>query len=152
MIKNTIRWIYASVTKHLDENRQGVALFFEGEEMVKTDLTEYVECILEGPHIKESNHNHYEADFTIRLLISVAAGLKNKYRIHEIGGIFLAALKDIKVVSFGKGPEDINKHIDCAQLTKSSVQFQNLGLIKSDNKLRQARMVAAYKLHFKIPC
>lgn len=81
------RWIKASVSKHFDANRSGIALYIEGDKRLTTEPPELFEQRINGPFITEYNKKA-QVKIVINLLIKYLPSIRsNLYRMEDLKGI-----------------------------------------------------------------
>jgi len=143
---NWNRWIFASISKHFDANRQGITLYIEGQDHLK-DPPEYVELRVTGPTYSKLTRNDYRLEIIINLLINVIKSEKDNHRIFRVSGIFEPVFdKLINIYKFGTGVDDNPLiKIGCLQLN-SEIVVTHYGQLTPDIKLLQSTIEARYKI------
>jgi hypothetical protein len=143
---NWTKWIWASGAKHFNGLRQGVHLHIEGEPRQTGDLHEFAEFRLLGPKVKETSRGHYDFEIRINILVTVGAGDVNKFRVHEVGGIFLAAFtRTIPVLRLGIGEDDDGTQWDCFSLTREA-SWNYYGQVDVSKNVLQGTVDGRYKM------
>jgi len=150
--KNWPRWVFASVSKHFDDRRQGLPLFIEGQHRDTRSLKDFIELRMDGPQFTEINRNYYRLYFEVNILVQSTMDETSYHRIHQNVGIVAAAFSTIGLLAYGNGPDDNHEQWACAQLIQDTRKRQHLdifhfGQIDKQLKLIQATVEGHYETY-----
>lgn len=148
--KNWPRWIFASVSKHFDDRRQGLPMFIEGQHRDTRSLKDFIELRMDGPQFTEVSHNYWRLYFEVNILVQSTMDEHSYHRIHTNVGIVAAAFSDIGLMRYGTGPSDDQEQWGCAGLLQDTRKRQHLdifhfGQIDKQTKLMQATVEGHYE-------
>lgn len=148
---NWHRWCYSSIAKHMENNRQGVNLFIEGEERDTSDLENHAELRIDGPDYLNPSKGTHHLDYEINVLVSVNMSEEDAYLIHRNLGIFQAAFTDkIDVFKYGTGPDDNQALLGCLIIQdydhNHKIKTAFFGQIEPRTRVLQATVEALYRL------
>lgn len=152
MDANMPRWIFASISKHFFDRRNGVDFYIEGQHRDAKINKELIELRIDGPYVTEMSKDVYKYYTEVSVLIQTLKNDKDYHRIHTLTGMIAAAMTDINVYKFGKGlQDDATQFVGCLQLvqdvpSRERVQINNFGQIETSTPLMQASVEAHYKL------
>jgi len=142
------KWIWASFARHFNDAATDAAILMhvEGEERKTAGLLEYAEFRLLGPQVQEISKNYFKLDCRINILVTVDEKHQNRFRVHEIGGLFLASFtQSIAMYKLGSSEGDDATQLDCMRiLGKASWNFY--GKIKDDTTLLQGTIDGRYTM------
>ena len=126
MNPNWPRWIVASICKHVDDNRQSLPMFLEGNNHTE-DQSDYIELRIDGPYTIELSHNYFRLNVEVNVLVVSSINDSDLHKIYKDCGIVLAALsKVIPVYRYGDGPDDDQTRLCCLTLVSSGDQREAL--------------------------
>ena len=154
--KNWARWSFASVSKHFDDNRQGLKLFIEGTHRDTRKDEEYLEFRMDGPTLREVSKGCWMLRIEVNLLVTATIDEEDFHRIHRNAGIAQAAFaQGISVFRYGDGVDDDNSFVGCYKLLQSSstrdfVELNHFGRISQDVPLMQATVEGHYLMTLNI--
>lgn len=150
--QNWARWSFASVSKHFDDNRQGLKLFIEGSHRDTREEKDYLEFRMDGPTLREVSKGCWKLRIEINILVTAALDEEDFHRIHRNAGIAQAAfVLGIPVLRYGSGPDDDDSFLGCYKLLQSSstrdfVELNHFGQIAQDVPLMQATVEGHYEM------
>lgn len=149
---NWARWIFASVSKHFDTNKNGIDLYIEGQHRNATQVKDSLELRVDGPYYTEESHNYWRIYIEVSLLVQSMQDDKDFHRTHRICGQVAAAFTTIPIFKFGDGPSDnANVQIGCLEVitggSRERIQTNHFGLLAPDVKLMQSTVEAHYEVH-----
>ena len=144
------RWVFASISKHFSDNRQGLPLFIEGQQRDTRSLKDFIELRLDGPQFTEISRNYWRIYFEVNILVQSTMDDKNYHRIHQNVGIVAAAFTGIVLYKYGNGSSDDQKAWACANLIQDTAKRQHLdifhfGQIDKQLQLMQATVEGHYE-------
>lgn len=154
--KNWPRWIFASVSKHFDAEKQGLHMFVEGEHRDTRDKLDFLEFRLDGPYITEVSKGYFRLYIEVNILVQSTKNQTNIHRIHENVGIAAAAFwNGIKVFKYGNGVDDDQSYLGCLQLVtdargKERIQISHFGQIEPKTRVLQATVEGHYEMFLKV--
>lgn len=122
---NWERWIFASISKHFDDRRQGVELFIEGQKQKVPSPPDLFELRVDGPDFTQVSALDWEIHIEVGVLVNATNDQKDYHRIHKLCGIITEAFTDIPVYRYGDGVDDDDSFLGCLLLQ------QDLGSRKS---------------------
>ncbi len=152
--KNWPRWIFASLCKHFDDNRQTVKLFIEGADNDLSAETDYFEFRMNGPLIREMSKDFWKFEVVVNILIIHKFDNKSIHTLHNLVGIASAAFQNcIPVFKYGVGPDD-NRLAQLGSFVldtqgQNGVEANHFGQVGSDTKEMQSSVEAAYCMHLE---
>ncbi len=149
-VQNIPRWMFASVSKHFDDRKQGEHLFIEGQDRLTNEETDWLELRMDGPLHKEVSKGCHQFDIEINILVSSVMNEKDYHKIFKIVGVVAAAFTNvIEIFKFGDGPNDDNTFLECARLRqegREAVVISHFGQIDPDKRLIQASVEGHYRM------
>jgi len=149
--QNWPRWVFASISKHFDDNRKGLPLFIEGQHRDTRTLKDFIELRLDGPQFTEVSHKCWRIYFEVNILVQSTMDESNYHRIHQNVGIVAAAFSDIGLLRYGTGPGNDQEIWACARLIQDTRKRQHLdifhfGQIDKKAPLMQATVEGHYEV------
>jgi len=149
--KNWPRWIFASVSKHFDANKDTLPLFIEGQYRNTRSEKDFLELRVDGPYFTEFSKGYWRAFIEINVLVQSAMDDSNFHRIHEDVGIAAAAFSTIHVYKYGNGVDDDGTLLGCLKLVadhrgKERIQINHFGQIGPSEGLMQACVEGHYEM------
>jgi hypothetical protein len=153
--KHWPRWVFASISKHFDDHRQGLPMYIEGQHRDTRSLKDFIELRLDGPQFTEISKGYWRLYFEVNILAQSAMDEHNYHRIYTTVGIVAAAFSGIVMFKYGKGPDDDQKQFACAHLLMDTKKRQHLdifhfGLIDKQLKLEQATVEGHYETFLEV--
>lgn len=128
---NWERWIFASISKHFDDRRQGVMLLIEGQKQNTPSPQDIFELRVDGPDFTEQSRDEWYISIEVGVLVSATNDNKDYHRIHKLCGIITQAFTDIPVYRFGDGPDDDGSLLGCLVLqqdgSRNAIQVTPFG-------------------------
>jgi len=151
MNKNWHRWTYASISKHFENNRQGIDLFVEGDHRHTSELAEWAELRVDGPYHREPSKGIHYLDYEINILLTVIIQEEIAYRMQEMMGIFHEAMADkIDIYKYGTGVDDTQAYFECLRLKndelREPVRTSDFGQIEATTRVRQGSVEGHYRV------
>jgi hypothetical protein len=151
MNKNWPRWIFASISKHFNDRRDGLPLFIEGQKRNTHELASFLELRVDGPHLTEVSKGDWLIEVEINILVQTAMNETNYHVHHTNCGIAQAAFTTIEVYRYGTGPDDDQSFFCCMQLLqdrrgRDRIELNQLGQIDKDVPLMHATVEGHYKM------
>ena len=155
MDENWPRWIFASVSKHFDDNKQGIPMYIEGQHRNTKDIKDFFELRMDGPQFTEISKNSWDIYVEINCLVQSAMDDTNYHRIHQNVGIVAAAFTNIRIFKYGDGPGDDESLIGCLKLIQDKRKRHRLdifhfGQIEVSTELVQATVEGHYKMNKEV--
>ncbi len=150
--KNWPRWIFASVSKHFYDNRDGIAIYVEGQHRDTKDNKDFFEIRVDGPYFTEYSKGYWRCYTEVNILVQSAMDNVNFHRIHTNVGIVAAAFTNaIPVYKYGSGDDDDDTLLGCMQLVsdyrgKERIQINHFGIIDKNVNLMQASVEGHYEI------
>lgn len=150
--KNWPRWVFASVSKHIDDRKDGLTLFIEGQHRDTEGLVDFLELRVDGPNFTEVSRGCFHFFVEVNILVQSAMDDSNFHRIHTDVGIAAAALtSSIPVFKYGTGVDDDQSLLGCLRLIqdkrgREKVQVSHFGQIDPVTKLMQATVEGHYEM------
>ncbi len=142
------KWIWASFAKHFYDaaDDAGILIHIEGEERKTQTLAEYSEFRLLGPQVEELSKNCFRFECRLNILVSVDEKNINRFRVHEIGGIFLASFAtSIAMLKLGSAEIDDQDQFGCMDI-RGKASWNYYGKIKDDTTLLQGTVDGRYQM------
>ena len=154
MNKNWARWIFASVTKHFDDNKQGLATYVEGTYRDTRTEVDFFEVRQDGPYSTEVSKDYWHFFIEVNILIQSTMSATDFHKIYRDVGIVMAAFTDIPVYRYGTGDDDDDTLLGCLQLVsdaqgKKPVKVSHFGQIEPRTDLLQATVEGHYFMFLK---
>jgi len=153
--KNWARWSFASVSKHFDDNRQGLKLFIEGTHRDTREEKDYLEFRMDGPTLREVSKGCWILRIEVNILVSAAFDEKDFHRIHTNSGIAQAAFVPIPVFKFGSTVDDDDSFLGCYRLlqdksTRDFLELNHFGRIDHKIPLVQSTVEGHFEMTLNI--
>lgn len=153
--KNWARWSFASVSKHFDNNRQGLKLFIEGTHRDTRTDKDYLEFRMDGPTLREVSKGCWKLRIEVNILVTTTFDEEDFHRIHRNAGIVQEAFVTIPVFRFGNGVDDDNSFLGCYKLLQSKanadlLELNHFGRIDQSVPLMQATVEGHYEMELDL--
>lgn len=151
--QNWNRWIFASISKHFDDRRQGLKLFIEGQSRDTSKVKDFIELRVDGPQFTEVSAGYWIIRVEVNILIQSTMDDTNYHRLHSDVGIVAAAMSDIVVFRYGNGPDDDQSVMGCLKVRqdlgdRQHIDVFQLGQIAPDIRLEQATVEGHYEMEY----
>jgi hypothetical protein len=148
------RWVFASVSSHFNQHRQGLPMFIEGQHRNTRNMKDFIELRMDGPQFTEVNRGEWRIYFEVNILIQSTMDNENYHRIHTNVGIVAAAFTDIVMFKYGNQPGDDNSVWECAKILQDVGKRQHIdifhfGQIDTQTKLVQSTVEGHYEGYAK---
>lgn len=152
--KNWPRWVFASISKHFDDRRQGLPLFIEGQSRDTLSLKDFIELRMDGPQFTEVSRNYWRIYCEVNMLVQSTMDDNNYHRIHTNVGIVAAAFTGIELFKYGTSPSDNQERWGCLSLLQDTSKRQHLdifhfGQIDKQTQIMQASVEGHYETYLK---
>lgn len=148
--KNWTRWIFASLTKWFDSQKQGIPLLIEGDEQEAGTLKDYFEFRFNGPFFWEQSKNTFKIEVVVNILVIHKLGQGNLHSLHDKIGIAASAFAtNISIMKYGSG-EDDDRTVRFGCMVRDSnepVGITQLGQVDPQVKEMQAMVQATYCMY-----
>lgn len=146
MNPNWPRWIFASICKHAEDNRQSVKLFIEGGKRVTDDSEDRFELRTNGPIFSEISQGVYRVEITVNLLISCKINQQDYYNLQRKEGIALGIITPIGLYKYGTETGiDTGELFACMNLWQGPV-ITHYGQLKPSIEVLQTTVEGRYKV------
>lgn len=151
---NWARWVWASCTKFMDDNKGPYFLFIEGTTRQTAQKDAFLEFRMDGPNIREPSHNYFVADVTINIMIQSTMDGYDAHKFQRAFGWAQSMFRGcIPVYKFGNGPQDdpnvlLGYLVLKNSLRVDSVKSLQLGQVDPILKMMQATVEAKYQMDF----
>lgn len=99
--ENWPRWIFASISEHVNTNKSGIALFIEGEKFITSTTKDRLELRINGPRINEIWHDAFSVEVTVNILVSCTMTTSSFHTLHTNVGIACGAFSTIGLYQYG---------------------------------------------------
>lgn len=143
MDKNLPRWIWASITRHFDERREGYPIFFEGYDRTINPQDSF-EVRMDGPMYSAPSIGSEIIDIHINVLITSIKDDADAHKIHRIVGIVGAAFtSSISIYKLGDARTTL---VGCMILQDPGIDIIHFGLVQPTNNILQATVEASYRM------
>jgi len=150
---NWARWIFASVSKHFDDNKQGIQLYLQGLSNDTRTAPEFFELRMDGPFMSEVSNKEWRISIELELLVQVKKLTSNFHRIYTVTGIGIDIFKTINIFKYGNEIGDDDSHIGCLDLVshplglrRNTVEVSYLGQVASNTEILEAAIVGHFKM------
>jgi hypothetical protein len=150
------RWIFASVTKHFDDNKGTLELFLEGQHRDDDNEGSYVELRIDGPFLTELCKDYWRVVVEVNALIHSLIDT-DLHRIYKNIGVMTEAFTAIKLYKYGTGPNDDDSQFGCLLLKHDIsgsggdlLSINNFGQIDPTKKLQHATVEGHYETHLTL--
>jgi len=153
--QNLERWIIASVSKHFDDRRQGIAMFIEGQLRDTRTLKDFFELRIDGPYLTELSKGYWDVYIEINALVQASQDQADYHRIYKTAGIVRAAFTNtIGIFKFGDGAGDDQSQIGCLTLLgdkekRERIQVSHFGQVEPDTGIFQSTVEAHYEAQIR---
>ncbi len=153
---NWPRWVFASVSKHFDDNTPGLDMFIEGQHRDTRKKKDFIELRVDGPQITEISKNYFRIYGEVNVLVTSAMDNTNYHRIHESNGIVAAAFTMIPLFKFGvESVVNDQSHFACWNLLQDTgkrhrVDIFNFGQVDVKSEVVQASVEGHYETFIKV--
>ncbi len=147
--KNWTRWIFASLTKWFDSQRDGIPLLIEGDEQEAGELKNYFEFRMNGPLFWEQSKNTFKIEVVVNILVVHKLGQGNLHAFQDLLGIAAAAFAtNISIMKYGTGADD-NRLVrfGCMVRENEPVAITQLGQVDPQVKEMQAMVQSTYCMY-----
>ncbi len=154
--QNWSRWSFASISKHFDDNRQGLKLFIEVTHRDTRKDEEYLEFRMDGPTLREVSKGCWKLRIEVNILVTATIDENDFHRIHRNAGIAQAAFaQGISVFKYGDGVDDDDSFLGCYKLLQNSstrdfIELNHFGQIDANVPLMQATVEGHYLMTLNI--
>lgn len=151
------RWIMASIASWVDENREGVLLYVEGQDRAKLQGKEdYFELRVDGPNMVQQTQTQADFYVEVNMLINAHKDGKDAYKLQRLLGICMKALAVcIPVYRLGDGPLDGPKQepykvgeLQRQETPKNTFDVAGFGQIEPTQTNEQGTVAAPYALYY----
>jgi len=143
-----VRWIYASIYKHVEGFKGEYSLYMEADERNVMDFPKFAELRIDGPKIRTAQRRYKKYSVEINILCSTHTHPVDLYAHQNIVGHFARALeKDIPVYRYGDGTLDDGSLVGCfvpQRHWKEHVAIDSFGHIRHDTKIEQSTIEGHY--------
>jgi len=154
MNANWPRWIFASVSKHLNAAvTTAFPMYIEGQNRNTRDLQNFFEFRMDGPTFKSLTKGSYEAYIEVNLLVQAVLNDKDYHKIHNYVGLcatYLDGTLPIFIYKLGDGVSDDQSFIGCLDLLSGSggerLVVAHFGIVDPKTRLVQASVEAHYRI------
>jgi len=153
--QNLPRWIFASVSKHFNDRRQGIPLFIEGQLRNTRALEDFIELRVDGPYYTEVSKGFWNVYIEINVLIQAAQDQADYHRIYKSVGIVAAAFEQvISIFKLGDGVDDDDSLVTCLKLLgdkekRERIQISHFGQVEPETGIFQATVEAHYETQIR---
>ena len=150
------RWLFASVSKHFDDNKQTLPLYIEGQKRFTRSEKDFLELRMDGPILSEESKDYWRVYIEINVLVQSAEDEEDYHRIHKDVGIAIAAFtKRISVFKYGTGAGDDQSFVGClmrqdGRRGRERIQVNHFGRIDPKTPLFQSTVEAHYILCHRV--
>lgn len=149
MNKHWGQWIWASITKYINDNKGTYVICFEGDAKAMDDNSTWVEVRMDGPDIRHLSGSTYQLDVEINLLCNILIDeQKNVYYPQQLTGHFASLLlPTLHIYKYGPASdaENTGALLGCLQ-RQDNVRVTNYGNRQPNTRIYQFTVEAAYKL------
>lgn len=150
-LRNYTRWFTASILKEIDEHRQDVPLYVEGQERQTQNVPAWIEARIDGPLQRPSgSFDDWTFELEIDLLCSTKFDSNYIYKPQELLGIGAYLLtRDFRVYKLGDKPGDDQSFLGLLQLQGKLTGVHNFtfGQIEETTKIIQGTVHGNYKMY-----
>jgi hypothetical protein len=146
------RWTQLSVRKQFIDRVENAPVLFEEQIKLNNKMPLYIELRIDGPFCTSiGTRDEYEAIIEVNALINAAFDEQDTMKLHNLGGVIIAALsKDFCVYRLGPNSWDDKSFFETYQLvTDDNIQMSNFGQIDVTNKIYQSTVEAHYRMRFR---
>lgn len=153
--KNWARWIFASLSKHFQDNRQGIDFFVEGEDQKLENSENYIEFRMNGPIFNEVSKNFWKIEVVVNILVVSKQNAVDIHTIHRNVGIVAEAFKTcIPIKKYGDSIDDSPTQVLGFMIRKiadkKDVNISHIGQVSADVKEMQSMVEAYYCMYLEI--
>ncbi len=142
------RWITASIMKRVDDSRQDVVLYVEGQTRETQRGPRWIEARIDGPFQRPcGSKDEFCFYVEVNILCSVQLDDKDIYHMQRLLGIGSQALNtNIIVKKYGETSED---YVGCLRLLGGleGIEAHSFGQIEATNPLIQGCVEAHYEMY-----
>lgn len=146
--QNWARWIWASVSDHLDTELSGLILYYEGQKRA-ADTQYDLEVRMDGPDLTERSRGEWRAYVEVNLLVNAIMNDTDWHLIDKNIGLAQAALiESIPIFKYGDGVDDNDSFLFCLNLIqdkRNKIEANRFGLISASQELMQASVEGHYE-------
>lgn len=152
---NWPRWIFASISKHFNDNRGTLPLVIEGMDHDSTRDKDWFELRVDGPYFKVCASNSYRLVVEVNCLITSAMDEYNFHRLYSNIGIITSLYTSIPVYKLGTGTDDSStEQIGCLELLgrgNEAIRVVNYGQREAHKKIMQSAVDAFFYIDLTAP-
>lgn len=146
------RWITASVNTYVKRQLAGRNLYIEGQQRNTSDMEDYFELRMDGPHMIQVTALEWNFYVTVNLLLTIKKDEQDMYKLQKLMGTALKALAVcIPVYKFGNGPDDDNAsrigELVRKEMPQAPVDTTTFGQIDPTLPVEQGVSAAPYELY-----
>lgn len=154
MTQHWPRWIFASISKHFDDRKQGLPLFIEGQNRNTRDTKDFFELRVDGPRLTELTKGSWHIYIEVNILVQSAMDDLDYHRIHRNVGIAVEAMTNLLIFKYGSKVEDDQSFLGCLKLiqdtrSRERIQVFNFGQIDVDTRLMQSAVEGHYEMNLE---
>lgn len=154
-IQHWPRWVFASVSQHFVDRRQGLHIFVEGVHRNTRTEKDFIELRVDGPYLTELSKGYWRIYGEVNVLVQSAMDDEDFHRVWKDVGIVVAAFTSIEIFKYGDESYDDGSLLGCYKLVfdtrgKERVQISQFGKIGPNTALQQATVEAHYEMHLKV--
>ena len=150
MNENWPRWIFASVSKHFNDNTDTLDIIYEGQKKsAEFEETDLIEFRMDGPFFFNISKGLWSAKIEVNILIQSAIDNADFHKIYRYVGIVSAAFTPIVIYKYGDGVDDDDSQIGCFNLiqdTREVLTINHFGQIDPAKQLLQATVEGHYNV------
>lgn len=152
---NWPRWVFASVSKHFYDRRQGLIMFIEGQHRNTRNDKDFIELRMDGPQYTEISKDYWRIYGEVNILVTSAMDNVNYHRIHENVGIVATAFTMIPLFKYGAGAQDDQTQWACWNLLQDTgkrqrVDIFHFGQVDVKSEVIQASVEGHYETFVKV--
>lgn len=140
---NWNRWIFASISKHFDEQRQGIPIFVD---QGMSEDKQYFEIRVDGPFWKQISKSSFQGVIEINVLCVVKKEVDDFHAIYRLTGIISAAMMMNQINVYKYGDPGDNSFLGCLIRMNDPIDVKNYGQIEPDVPILQSTVETTYRI------
>ena len=152
---NWDRWIFASCSKFIDNRKNNVKLYIEGQDRSSKKEEDYAEMRYNGPFYLQSSPKNYKLNIELNILVNAKKDDSDNHKIYRMCGIFESSL-EAYIPVYRYGPDsviDTREYLGCLRRILNGhreVITNHYGQVSPDIQVIQSTITAYYEMDLTI--
>lgn len=153
---NWSRWVFASVSKHFDDNRGSLYLYIEGQYRHTRKDKDFIELRMDGPQFLEVSKDYWRIYGEVNIVVTSIMDDTSYHRIHQNVGAVAAMFTTIRLFKYGaNNPPDDQSQWACWNLLQDPrkhhrIDIFHFGRVDVKSEVVQASVEGHYETFIKV--